>query len=363
MTKRRQILLMLIAIATILFSCSHKEKTCSCESNFEWIKKTFEENDAGFQYIIDKKGQEVYNIHNQIILKKIKTAKTSKECAIILNEWLKFFRLGHIGVELISDSSATQKSEQEELRIDNLLKPHLEELNKTTLYLCIPSFDLNKRQVIDSVLTANRNKILKTENLIIDLRNNTGGTTRSYQSLLPFLYTNPIRIMQVEYLSTPLNNQRFIDFAHSTKDNFSEDERQNLKKYYDKLQNRLGEFVTLDDEEVPTYRCDTVYKYPKNVGIIVNKYSASCAEGFLLAARQSKKVKTFGTATYGAWDILSINSVKSPCKEFELTYSLARSQYMPDMTIDDTGIQPDYFLDKTIPQDKWVEFVNNVLNK
>jgi len=33
------------------------------------------------------------------------------------------------------------------------------------------------------------------------------------------------------------------------------------------------------------------------------------------------------------------------------------------MFIDGIGIQPDYYLDKSIPQHKWVEFVNDVLNQ
>ena len=32
------------------------------------------------------------------------------------------------------------------------------------------------------------------------------------------------------------------------------------------------------------------------------------------------------------------------------------------VVIDDIGMQPDYYLDETIPQYKWVELVNEVLN-
>lgn len=31
-------------------------QSCPCEENFKWVKRTFEENDAGFMYVIDKKG-------------------------------------------------------------------------------------------------------------------------------------------------------------------------------------------------------------------------------------------------------------------------------------------------------------------
>jgi hypothetical protein len=55
--------------------------------------------------------------------------------------------------------------------------------------------------------------------------------------------------------------------------------------------------------------------------------------------------------------------VPSPCNEFELGYGLSKSYRIPDMAIDGKGIQPDYYIDNTIPDYKWVEFVNDVLNE
>ena len=463
--------------ATVSFA-----QNCDCVSNFEWVKKTFEENDAGFQYIVDKKGHAAYDIHNQLMLEKIKAAKTSTECPKLFYEWLKFFRSGHIGIELLTQKEPdisqtpkenavyetfkvdipkfekyistkkevdyegiwdlgyykigiqkngvnyigfiietevdTWKSKQVKLKIEqngdevkstfymrdhsaeesgnpelignNILqiggrilerlspifpddpfienyfkamsaeKPYLETLNETTLYLRIPSFYISEKPAIDSVLSANKDIILKTENLIIDLRNNGGGSDESYKELLPFLYTNPIRTPSIEFLSTPHNTQQMLDYSTNT--DFGEDTRMWIKDLYDKLKDKLGEFVPLHDEPVYIERQDTVYEYPKNVGVIINKGNASTTEQFLFAAKQSKKVKLFGVTTHGALDISNMLSIESPCKEFELWYCMSRSMRIPDMTIDDIGIQPDYYLDKTIPEHKWVKFVNEVLN-
>jgi len=454
-------------------------QTCNCESNFEWVKKTFEENDAGFQSIIDKKGQAAYDKHNQIVLEKIKNAKTSTECTELLYEWLKFFRLGHIAIEpLISEASAISdavtyetwkgdisqftkyigtkkeadyegvwetepykigikkegvnyigfiiesgaeswkqgmiklKIEQtgnkmkstfymrnhtpvesdnpeligknclqiglmvlkrlspifpsDESSIDNYIKiidaqkPYLEALNATTLYLRIPTFNGEEKLAIDSVITANKDKILKTKNLIIDLRNNGGGSDNSFSALLPFLYTNPVQTAGLEYLSTTHNNQRFLDIAATASD---EKERQSFKEKYEKLQSRLSEFVNPYDNNMFTYRFDTVYEYPKNIGIIVNKGCASSTEQFLLEAKQSKKVKVFGTNTLGAIDISNMYLAESPCKEFRLHYCLTRRLWLPELTFDDIGLQPDFYLDKSIPKYKWVEFVDGILNQ
>jgi hypothetical protein len=464
----------------VALSYQAKGQTCTCESNFEWVKKTFEENDAGFQYIIDKKGQAAYSVHNQMMLEKVKAAKTLTECTGLLYEWLKFFRSGHIGIErlvneapppsqtprvmsetwnvdipqfekyisakkevdyegvwisepykvgikkeganyigfIIESGVEEWKPKQVKLRIEkdgnkvkstvymlnhspvesgepnmignNLLSvgpmsfrrlspffddpvgeyfiklvssrnPYLEELNETTLYLRIPSFNDSDKPAIDKVIADNKDKILKTENLIIDLRYNGGGSDASFAELLPLIYTNPVRTISVEFLSTVHNNQRFLDY--STNADLDETTRQWAKNNYDKLQEKLGEFVFLFNAPVSIDQQDIVHDYPKNVGIIINEGNASATEQFLLAAKQSKKVKLFGVTTHGMLDISNMYSIESPCKEFRLRYSLSRSLRIPGMTIDDIGIQPDYYLDKTIPQNEWVKFVNEILNQ
>lgn len=471
-------------VVMAFISCSVSGQTCTYESNFEWLKKTFEENDAGFQYIIDKKGESAYNIHNQMILEKVREAKSSVECTQLFYQWLKFFRSGHIGIErLIYEATSSKKSSQENSKtemwkgnisqfekyigtktetdfegiwetgsykigikkegidyvgfiieadvdgwrdqgqvklkfeqngdklkstyymrdysidssenpqllgsnylqvgrwtlkrlkpvfpgdsmVDNYFKsvdssePYLEELNATTLYLRIPSFEYENRKAINEVIAENKDKILKTESLIIDLRNNGGGSDACFEQLLPFLYTNPVRTVSVEFLSTPLNNQVFLDYSNNP--NFDEDTRQWAKNAYEKMQEKPGEFVSTLEDPVYIERFDTIYEYPKNVGILINEGNASTTEQFLLAAKQSKKVKLFGTTTSGALDISNLGSVESPCKEFRLWYCLSRSMRIPGMTIDDIGLQPDFYLDKTIPQYKWVEYVNEVLNE
>ena len=348
-------------VLAILFAnlVSGQTQTCTCESNFEWVKETFEENDAGFQYIIDKKGQRAYDIHNQLTIEKIRTADALTECTKLIYEWLSFFRSGYIRIQLLTNETSTSHNVAQPEQ--NSETPFMEELNMTTLYLRIPSFEYEYKSAIDTLLVQNKDKILKTENLIIDLRNNGGGDDGSFQELIPFLYTNPIRAVAVEFLSTALNNQQI--WKHSTNPDFDEDTRNWAKNIYDQLQERLGNSVNPFGESVFTYQQDVVYEYPKNVGIIINEENASTTEQFLLTAKQSKKVKLFGVTTHGALDISNMNSVVSPCEEFQLWYAMSRSLRIPNMTVDDIGVQPDFYLDKNIPQDKWVEFVNEILNR
>lgn len=473
-----------LVLFTVLFFGIASAQNCNCESNFEWVKKTFEENDAGFEYVLEKKGEQAYKDHNERILAKIKKAKNITECSPVLYEWLQFFRSGHIDISLLNQAQNTNTEavdkqdfsnwetfkvdlpkfekylktkkatdyegiwttepykigikkqgneyigfiiesgtetwtkDQVKLRIDkktekstfymrdhsavesndielidaNYLKigrmflkrvypelpkdskiekyftmlketkPYLEKLNEKTLMLRIPSFRQENKTAIDSLLATNKELILKTENLIIDIRNGTGGSDSSFKELLPLLYTNPIRTIDVQFRSTTLNNQRMLDFINKPEYGFDENSKKWAKKAYDKLQENLGKYVGLNQYDVTLTKLDTVYPYPKNVGIIINKGNGSTDEQFLLAAKQSKKVKLFGVTTFGVLDISNMYYVESPCKEFELGYALSKSKRVPDFPIDEIGIQPDFFIDSNIPDYDWVEHVNDILN-
>ena len=407
MTKFKLLILFLLLLSNISFG-----QNCTCEKDFEWVKKTFEENDAGFQYTLEIKGKQAYETHSKLFLQKVKNIKQSDECTKLLYEWLTFFRAGHIGIRKVEKSNLTTPIKQNKpnsnweiintssnefenylnnkkeanyegiweaepykigikkvgqfyvgfiiettaenwkkgevkfkfddkkgtyflrdksaenftlikavgknyLQLGRFLlnrlypkyeiaksittfiksisteKPYCEEINSTTLLLRIPSFDDSQKKDIDSVILANKSKILKTENLIIDLRNNGGGSDESYKEIIPFIYTNPIKEVGVEMLSTKLNNQRMLDFINKPEWGFDEERKKRAKISYDTLEKHLGSFVNLNNTKISIQKLDTVYQFPKNVGIIIHKGNGSTTEQFLLAAKQSKKVKKF----------------------------------------------------------------------
>lgn len=478
----------LLIILTIFLSRLTFSQNCNCADNFVWLKETFEKNDAGFQYVIDKKGEADYKKHTDIYIEKVKTITDKELCAEALLEWLRYFRRGHLWLQSIEKKETPEKekvdndkirkqykdwekyayNEKEfnsyisqlkvpslegiwtsppykigirkvnneyigfvleadgiywqktqvkfkikdengklsatyfmqnhstsdikevkligsnylsmefvflkrlsptfpvDISIDRYLKyqstdvPLFEKLSDKTVLLRIPSFDGSAKKQIDSIIVANMPTITKTENLIIDLQNNGGGSDGSYEKLIPLIYTNPIRVVGMELLSTPLNNIRMEEFANDPE--ASVDDKKWAKDALEKLNKNLGKFVNLDSSIVDFETSDTMYEYPKKVGIIINGGCGSTTEQFILAAKQSKKVKLFGTTTFGSLDISNMFSVKSPCNDLELGYCLSKSFRIPDFTIDGKGLQPDYYLDKEIPKYEWVEFVNKTLN-
>ncbi|RWX02245.1 S41 family peptidase [Flavobacterium cerinum] len=479
----RKILLFLVLLPLSVFS-----QNCSCEDNFEWLKKTFEENDAGFQYVIDMKGDGAYTQLNDEYRKKVKAITKDDECVNTLKEWLLFFRSGHLSLNVAGSRGNTElpdakqiiekykgweqysisekefkkylsllkepgfegiwisepytigiikrekeyigfvmnsndpywknnqiklrikpnksgdgfeavyymkdhsimnvrkidkvgnntmffdwisfkrlypeytdtKSVKEYLELNTSSNPVAKQISKNTFLLRIPSFSEKKRKMIDSLIVSNRDMISRCENLIIDIRNNGGGSDSSFQKLIPYLYTNPIRSIGVDYLSTPLNNKRMDYFIAS--DDFTETDKKWARKGLVKLNNNLGKFVNLEDsDEVQVSKLDKISEYPKNVAILINENNGSTAEEFLLLAKQSKKVKLFGTTTAGVLDISNMNFVDSPCKTLQLGYGLSRSRRIPDIAIDTKGIQPDYYIDKTIPSEDWIDFTEKIL--
>ena len=377
----------LTLIFLILFPLSIFAQECDCDSIFKWTKQTFEQNDAGFQYILEKKGEQAYKIHNELILQKVKTIKTPVACETAIREWLSFFRKSHIEFHYTGEHQSETKNinKNEVIEVDEAIKntddyklysrflnsttPFIVQLNSNTLYLRIPSFNGNEKAKIDSLIAKNKAKILQTENLIIDIRNGTGGNDDSYEELMPFIYTNPIRMPTVEFRSTKLNNQRMYDFSTNSGLalqfglNPTAKQMKEFKAKYDTLSNHLGEFVNLNSYNVSITKFDTVYPFPKNIGIMINHNNVSTDEQFILEARQSKKVKLFGETTKGGLDFSNLNLAFTPNKDFVLVYTLTKSLRIPYMPVDDIGIKPDYFIDKEIPEYKWIEYVKNILNE
>lgn len=454
----------------------YAQADCNCTETFKWVKETFEKNDAGFQYALEQKGKDLYAKHNTLFTAKVKPIKDKYKCADVLNEWLKFFRKGHLGISALGNGPAQSanitkwpvlpvteaqlrnmhvtdtsglftgiwktgaysigivkqnkgykgvilesgnpswkyQQVKMEMKDDNTGtyymgdfspinfskvewlsknmirltpaitlqrvypvypedediqlyvkamtadKPFIKELSDQTLLFRIPSFGGAQKPFIDSVIREFSSLIKSRKNLVIDIRNGTGGDDVSFDNIIPLLYTNPIRIVDMEFLSTPLNNKRMEAYLEIP--NLSEKNRQEVHAILKLLNENLGKFVHLKKGRyVDIEKMDTVFPNPAQVAIIANKNNGSTDEQFLLAAKQSKKVKIFGESTFGVLDISNMHFVKSPDQKFELGYCLSKSFRIPGMAIDGIGVQPDYFMDRSIPDAQWLKYVVSVL--
>lgn len=480
--KKNSLIVMLLLVSSINYA-----QNCDCSSNLKWLIATFEKNDAGFQYVIDKKGKDAYLTHNKSFIDKANITSNFNQCHKLLNDWTFFFRKKHIYIQkLKNDNSETNKElsnkpkiitqeqfenysnylnknqkgfegiwemenytigikkegangnyigfitkvvndwklgyiklkilknknneytanyymgdfsleqfskveliSQNILRLGNIYlkrekplgdinktidryveltdteKPILREVSNKTLLFRIPSFHPSQKLYIDSILQKNHNKIIKTENFIIDLRNNGGGALKCIEKILPYLYTNTIKIYGYKYLSTELNNKHWKNIINNP-DNSTEF-KEYAKDRFKKLNNNIGSFVVsyangFSKKDSPYFKLDTIYKNPKNIAILINENSGSSVEEFLFYAKQSKKVKLFGKKTYGILDVTDIHPIDFPTGGFRLHYSTAISMRLPEFGIDNYGIQPDFYFDKTIKPYEWIDKTIEILN-
>lgn len=467
---------------------------CGCASSFKWLQKTFEENDAGFLNVVNRKGRSNYQQFTDSIAAKAEKIVRAENCKELMDEWLHYFRTGHIGAYLkvgsasananksekdikslfastpridltearlkeklsrkkninpiegiwsysnyrigvIEDSKLqgifrgfilnadgvywqpgqikvnfkskdsrtfaaeyflqdhtadsttatledkkglilnlernkwvkeypkiqSDKSEELWLRMLSTSTPFVSKLNTKTAYLRIPSFLAEQRQIIDSVLEKNRSVLLSAPNLIIDIRNGTGGSDGSFRGLIPFLYTNPIRVENIDLLATELNAQGYEKYARMVPSDTANFNRGNgIAK---RMRQNIGKFIPLNNDVVSIWEEDSVMRFPQKVAIICNHNNGSADEQFLLLAKQSTKVKVFGEPTFGELDFSNVNVVFSLNNKFVLAYCMSRSNRVPNYCIDSVGIQPDYYIDKSIEPAEWINFVQNILEK
>jgi len=479
----RNKLLTLFAISVMAFNTSAQE--CNCGESFDWMVSTFEKNDAGFQYVIDKKGMDDYKKHTALFKEKAKGVSTLTDCQTIMFDWLLYFRPGHIAVSIKEPSSAeirlkyknektidltekqliaklekkknknpiegvwsttgykigiigdeksnkkfigfiikadsiywmpkqikaeftlgddktysvdyykrdhskeaTQakftnesgsiisifnnswvreypkgtlsKKEEVVIKFSKAELPFIEQLSNKTIYLRIPSFRAEQKRSIDSVLAKYDKLITSIPNLIIDIRYGTGGADNSYNNIVPYLYTNPIRSVGIQLYATELSAKGFEGYAKQFSDTAEANYCNGVAK---KMRANLGKFIEGSDDK---FSIDSSYKVlpcPQKVAIICHQNNGSTDEQFLIDCKQSRKVKVFGRPTGGMLDISNMNMVDSPDGKFQLGYCMSRSYRIPNYCIDGVGIQPDYFIDDTISEDDWIEYTRTVLEQ
>jgi len=486
-------------LMVITFACKVSAQECNCGESFDWMVNIIEKNDAGFQYVVDKKGADDYKRFTDNLKQEAKNATSLSACQEIMNNWLHYFRNGHIGVMRKESNENVKKLSDEEIRqqfknekiidltdkqliailekkhdknpiegiwkdngdgnqytigiignedsgkkftafiikadsvvwmpnqikavftstddkkifsVDYYLRDHtkqnfqakfvddsfnmfrlynvywtriypentltpkeklllsstnsiyksklpfVEKLSDKTVFLRIPSFEYDQKKYIDSTLARWDTIITSTLNLIIDIRNGTGGSDYSWMKILPYLYTNTIRQIKSQYFATELNAKEYDNYAKKIPDTSISAHCSYIAK---KMREHLGEFITLSESKYDTFTLDKVFPYPQKVAILCDKSNGSADEGFLYVAKQSTKVKVFGRPTLGCLDISNVNMIDFPNGKWMLFYGMTKSLRIPDYCIDGVGIQPDYFIDDAIMDDDWVEYARAIL--
>jgi hypothetical protein len=211
------------------------------------------------------------------------------------------------------------------------------QMNDSTGYLRINSFDLAGYYLADSVMNANDEYLRKNTHLVIDIRDNGSGVDKLTERLRPLMYTQPVRIIGADFYATPDNIKswsRLLDEqAGKLPDEYLEQLR-NMIHQGDGLQGRLVSMGPDENMILPS-----PLAVPAKVGVIINGKCNNTAEQFLLEAIQSKKVKVFGVPSGGALDYANVNTVKFTAPDFSIDYPVTRSRRVAmGQGIDNKGV-------------------------
>ena len=259
-----------------------------------------------------------------------------------------FYRIKDVGASAIPGDTST---------VSNKLV--FRQLSASTNYLRVPDFSYEIHGAIDSIVQTNIKALTSKPNLIIDVRNNGGGADRSYAALLPVMMNdtlNPSPITAAIYCTPDIiedNIKHKYEHCETKADSAGDD---STIAY---IQRYKGQYTPA---EFDTFSVDTVYHYPLKIAVVMNKWCASSAEGFILTARQSSKVKLYGENTSGMLGYGDWRAVKMPHLPIEISMPTKKMFFRNNEDYESTGIPPDIQLDPEAEND-WVKQVQAHIEK
>lgn len=333
----------LLLAAISLHAClASAESHDACRLDLEAIPPFLAENDPGIRDLIAQKGDIALNGALHKAREAATQAVDSASCQMVLNQYLRQLRKGHLAVTTETSGSAPPMAANKPAR-----EPKIEHLSAQTVLLTLPSFEHQYAPLIDNLLKVNHEELAARPNWIIDVRDNNGGSDSSYGALIPWLVPDQRVEVGVEWLATPANIEALAQIC----------QRQafggNCQKQIEPLASRLrsarpGDYVQMN-EKSPTgfnyWRVKTPEpRRPLRVAVLIDQACGSSCEQFLLAVRQSFSVKLIGRRTFGALDYSNLFAHQLPSGERSLWYATSRSRRLPHIAVDISGVVPDIYL-------------------
>ena len=159
-------------------------------------------------------------------------------------------------------------------------------------------------------------EIRKYPHLIIDVRNNGGGSDLNYYAFMPLLYTDTIYNDFVEMFITEDNKkayERMRDDARANPQRYGSSGYMSWEFRIKQMEGKtVGSFIPITARNsFTTYKTNT--GNPVKVAILYNRNCASSCEQLLIDAAYSKKVTLIGENSGGYIAYGNVMSIRTPC--------------------------------------------------
>jgi hypothetical protein len=218
-------------------------------------------------------------------------------------------------------------------------------LSDRTAWLRLPSFQDSVHPILTALIQQHRTDLESIENLIIDVRNNGGGSDYVYASITPFIYSRPIYTIGVQLKCSEDNIKGWQTLLSDPE--IPAEEVKVIRSRIDSMRRHLGGYFTPE----PSFGVETMPEvkiFPKRIAVLIQG-AGSSGEQFILEAMQSRKVTLFGKGpTAGVLDFANVRSFSLPSGRFTVSNPTSRSLRLPGFSVDPHGIAPDI----TIPAEE-----------
>jgi len=229
-------------------------------------------------------------------------------------------------------------------------------LSDKTLYIKISSFSPNNGKNIDSIIKANKDNLESMDNLVLDLRDNGGGSDYTYGPLMPYVASGTVKGIGVDALSTAINIKGWKKILEDN--DIPDITKASINQRIKLMEGKYGKLVNIVDDDSDVYKPTP---FPKKVAILINRGCASTTEQFLLFARQSSKVILMGQSTQGTLDYANMREANFICMPYILEYATTRSRRLDiGQGIDNVGIKPKVYFTKDAD---WIKEATKILEK
>ncbi len=202
----------------------------------------------------------------------------------------------------------------------------VDKLNDDVLFMSLPSFGDVK--AVEMLLEQYEGELDTAEKLIIDVRENSGGSDLAFRNLLPYLFPEGENSISLEDSIQEFNcTRRNVELTAKVFGQFLEninDEtiKKNLNKYVEDMKKNVGQGFKILEDETPTINIQGK-AFPKKVVALSDVHCASASEALIEFCKESPKATVMGRATAGVNDYSNL-VIEEWEDLFELWYSTSR---------------------------------------